>query len=275
LVYAPIVQAACEAHPDILFCVRFHPNQAEIASDLVSPFKAIEQLPNTRIYYPTDQVNSYSLMEWSDVVVTFGSTITVEACWAGKPVIMLGPSYFDELDVSYTPASCGEFVELLGRELVPKNRENAARFAYYHEFDHNPLRYVKFNGKTLVADGFRVRHPLLGQLARWSDNIICNLIKAWVKRSVISRQKKNSHLTEQRHLHSVPPARMPSERCEELDDIQKDISDSGMEIPDLWQDYRIALSSDSDPTGCVDDPLQTRQDALPLVSMMKQPAKVC
>lgn len=188
--YAPIVQAACEAHPDILFCIRFHPNQANVASDVLTPFKAIEQLPNTKIYYPTDQVNSYSLMDWSDVVVTFGSTITIEACWAGKPVIMLGPSYFDQLDVSYTPASPDEFIELLGQELFPKSRENAARVAYYHEHDQDTLRYVKFNGKKLVADGLEVRHPWLGQLARSTDDILCNLIKVWARKAAKANRKK-------------------------------------------------------------------------------------
>lgn len=187
--YAPIVEAACLAHPDYHFCVRFHPNQADVASDIISPFKTIAGLPNVTIYYPTDQVNSYALMDWSDVVVTFGSTMTVEACWAGKSVIMLGPSYFDELDISHNPATCDEFVELLRGEVPPKDRENAARFAYYQCFDQNPLRYVS-TGKRLEPKGFRVLHPLLGQLARSSDDIICNMIKAWAKRSVKASNAK-------------------------------------------------------------------------------------
>ncbi|EMI41814.1 hypothetical protein [Rhodopirellula sp. SWK7] len=191
--YAPVVHAACVAYPDYQFCVRFHPNQADVASDILSPFEATAALPNVKIYYPTDQVNSYSLMDWSDVVVTFGSTMTVEACWAGKSVIMLGPSYFDELDVSHNPETCEEFVELLAQDLPAKDRQNAARFAYYQCFDQNPLRYVK-TGKRLEPIGFRVRHPWLGQLARSSDDILCNVIKAWAKRAVKANQstKNNS-----------------------------------------------------------------------------------
>jgi hypothetical protein len=187
--YATVVEAACLAYPYYQLCIRFHPNQADVASDIVSPFDSIAQLPNVKIYYPTDQVNSYALMDWSDVVVTFGSTMTAEACWAGKSVIMLGPSYFDELDISHNPATCEEFVELLRGEVPPKNRENAARFAYYQCFDQNPLRYVS-TGKRLKPKGFRILHPLLGQLARSSDDIICNVIKAWAKRSVSSNARK-------------------------------------------------------------------------------------
>ena len=188
--YAPVVQAACEAHPDILFCIRFHPNQADVAGDIVSPFDAIRALPNTTIYEPTDQVNSYSLMDWSDVVVTFGSTMTIEACWAGKSVIMLGPSYFDELDVSYNPQSCEEFVDLLGQELSPRNRENAARFASYQERDGNALRYVNHDGGRIGAAGFVMQRPWLGQLARTCDDVVCNVIKLWAKHKVKSGNRK-------------------------------------------------------------------------------------
>ncbi|XZE55292.1 hypothetical protein SH139x_001295 [Planctomycetaceae bacterium SH139] len=187
--YAPIVEAACKANPEIFFCIRFHPNQADVAGDIVSPFDQVSELPNTKIYFPTDQVNSYELMDWSDTVVTFGSTITVEACWAKKPVIMLGPSYFDELDVSYNPSSLHEFIALLSHNLPPKNADNAARFAYYHCHDQNPLRYVETSGKRMEAKGFTLKYGLIGQLARSSDNIACRFIKTWAKRSLKSINK--------------------------------------------------------------------------------------
>jgi len=82
--YGPIVEKACRENPDMFFVVRFHPNQADMAGDLLTPFKKTAELPNVRIHYADEPVNSYSIMEWSDIVVTFGSTITVEACWAGS-----------------------------------------------------------------------------------------------------------------------------------------------------------------------------------------------
>ena len=40
---------------------------------------------------------SYPLMRQSDVVVTYGSTTGVEAGYAERPVIVMGPSAYDEL----------------------------------------------------------------------------------------------------------------------------------------------------------------------------------
>lgn len=164
-------------NPHDLFCIRFHPNQADILSDIISPFREIASLPNVQIYYPNDTANTYTLMEWSDLVITFGSTVTVEACWMGKPVIMLGPGYFDELNVAFTPRNQQEFNDLLLRDLPPGDRTNAARFAWYQEFDSDPLHYVRNDGGRLVPNGMRLFKPWLSQLARSADNVLCHLLK--------------------------------------------------------------------------------------------------
>ncbi len=175
--YASVLKVACQNHPEDLFCIRFHPNQSDIVSDIITPFREIETLPNARVYYPTDTANTYTLVDWSDLVITFGSTVTVEACWAGKPVIMLGPSYFDELDVSYNPQTAEKFAALLQQSLTAKDRTNAARFACYQEFDSDPLRYIRHDGRRLMSNGFRISSPWLSQLARSADNVLCHLVK--------------------------------------------------------------------------------------------------
>ncbi len=177
--YAPIIQEACQQYPEYLFCIRFHPNQADITGDIITPFQGIADLPNTHVYYPTDDANTYTLIEWSDLVVTFGSTVTVEACWMHKPVIMLGPSFFDQLDVSYNPGSRGEFLQLLGQDLALKERQNAARFACFGELDGDPMKYVHHDGRTIRAQGFHIFRPWLAQLARTTDDVFCNAVKKW------------------------------------------------------------------------------------------------
>ncbi|NND99383.1 MAG: hypothetical protein HKN47_18850, partial [Pirellulaceae bacterium] len=111
--YANVVAELCEENPDTLFCIRFHPNQGEMTSDVVSPFDRVRGCKNVHLYLPDDTVNTYHLIEWSDTVITFGSTVTVEACWMGKPVILLGRSFFDGLGVAYVPESMDEALALL------------------------------------------------------------------------------------------------------------------------------------------------------------------
>jgi hypothetical protein len=43
------------------------------------------------------EIDSYTLMRQADVVVTYGSTTGVEAAYAKRPVIVMGPSAYDEL----------------------------------------------------------------------------------------------------------------------------------------------------------------------------------
>ncbi|HIE96558.1 MAG TPA: hypothetical protein EYG03_24130 [Planctomycetes bacterium] len=180
--YASVIDQACREYPEYLFCIRFHPNQADMASDITTPFAGVNSLPNTVVYYPTDTANTYTLIEWSDVVVTFGSTVTVEACWMGKPAIMLGPSFFDQLDISYNPSTSVEFLRLLGQDLAPKDPQNAARVASFEVFDFDPMRYVGHNGKTLVPNGIRLYRPWLSRIARTSENVFCRMVKtcAWL-----------------------------------------------------------------------------------------------
>jgi hypothetical protein len=49
-------------------------------------------------------VDSYALMRQADIVVTYGSTTGIEAAFAGKPVIVMGPSAYDILGC-VTPVS--------------------------------------------------------------------------------------------------------------------------------------------------------------------------
>lgn len=42
-------------------------------------------------------IDSYTLMRQADIVVTYGSTTGVEAAYAGRPVVVMGPSAYDEL----------------------------------------------------------------------------------------------------------------------------------------------------------------------------------
>ncbi|MCH2114548.1 MAG: hypothetical protein MK171_06530 [Pirellulales bacterium] len=151
---AEVVRQACEEFPDYFFCVRFHPNQANILSDITSEFRQLQHLSNVEIYYPDDQVDSYSLIEWSDLVVTFASTVAVEACWAGKAVVQLGPSFFDELGISYTPKSTSEFLQLLGTNLKASPRRGAAQFANYDMNDFDDLKYLEYSSGAGKPIGF-------------------------------------------------------------------------------------------------------------------------
>ncbi|MCH2200468.1 MAG: hypothetical protein MK102_00750 [Fuerstiella sp.] len=221
--YADVIQEACLKNPDYLFCIRFHPNQADMISDVITPFDDVGQLPNVIIYEPTDSANSYTLMEWSDIVVTFGSTVTIEACWMGKPTIMLGPSFYDQLDVSLNPSTMDEFLMALRDDLLPRPAENAAALPMYLEHDCNrdPLRYVGHNGKRMVSAGITLKRKWLSRIASSADNAFCRILKCYsgwyVKRQARIRQVKTrtgtSRNEQSESLNDQKPRTAVSETC--------------------------------------------------------------
>ncbi len=195
--YAGVMHEACMKNPDYLFCIRFHPNQADMISDIRTPFDSIAQLPNVIIYYPTDPANSYTLMEWSDVVLTFGSTVTIEACWAGKPTIMLGPSFYDQLDVSVNPANMDEFLEVIRQDIQPRPARNAAFAAMYMENESDEFQYIGHDGRAMVPAGVPIKRALLSRVARSCDNAFCRIVKSYskwyVQKKTASRSLNHKH----------------------------------------------------------------------------------
>ena len=175
--YAAVVEAACRRFPNDFFVVRFHPNQGKIRSDILTPFAPLEALPNAQIYEPDSGVNSYELIEWSDVVITFGSTVTLEACWAGRPTIMLGPSFFDQLGIALSPATMQQFLELLAGEVPVSDRTNAARAAAFWLADNDPLPNLQGSGNRMTPIGFRRSHRGLARMSRLFEKFASLLIK--------------------------------------------------------------------------------------------------
>ncbi|HCK41995.1 MAG TPA: hypothetical protein DHW22_10215 [Planctomycetaceae bacterium] len=174
---AEVVEQACKAYPEYYFCVRFHPNQSKILSDITSDYHHLQNLSNLRIYYPTDEINTYSLVDWSDVVVTFASTVAIEACWSGKAVVQLGPSFFDQLDISYTPGSLDEFITLLGTNTKPWPNDAAVQFANYDMNDFDELRYLDYSAGEEKPVGFHRKGSALATPAKKANNLANKILQ--------------------------------------------------------------------------------------------------
>ncbi len=177
-----IMRDTCQRFPETLFLIRFHPNQAGIKSDIRSGFAPLEQLPNVRVYGPTDVANTYEMIDQSEIVVAFNSTVGVEACWAGKPSIMLGPSFYDALGVAYTPPTVDEFWALLERDqLKPKDRTGAAQLAYYVLRDGNDLKYIQTEAGKLTHCGFSRRQAWKAVAARNINTVCVNVMRKFMR----------------------------------------------------------------------------------------------
>ncbi|MEZ0184338.1 hypothetical protein AB9T89_19000 [Flavobacterium oncorhynchi] len=114
------------------FILRIHPNLKFLNNSQVQNLEKLKDLNNLIIVDPTSSVSSYSLIDASDKIITFGSTIGIEACYFGKPSILLGMSFFDNLDVAYLPATKNDLFEMINNKILKaKSVENVHIYGYW------------------------------------------------------------------------------------------------------------------------------------------------
>jgi len=113
------------------FYLRIHPNLRNV------PYPSHTKLydlhyKNVTILSPDSPVDSYVLMDNSDKIIVFDSTMAVESAYWGKPVIELSKYMWSLMDVVYTPESEDELWELIDTtDLKCKYNDNCLKYAYW------------------------------------------------------------------------------------------------------------------------------------------------
>lgn len=116
----------------IHYYLRIHPNLKGITHSAHMDLYKLSEFDNITIIGPDESVSTYTLLDSCEKVVTFGSTMGVEACYWGKPSILLGHSLYENLSVCYYPNSTQELMSLiLNKELAPKPNMGALKYGYY------------------------------------------------------------------------------------------------------------------------------------------------
>jgi hypothetical protein len=100
--------------PEYHLYVRLHPNLKGIKySYHTDYYKLKENFSNVTVIAPESPVSTYSLIDSSGKVIVFGTTVGIESVYWGKPVILLGPAFYRNLDCCYVPNSDKELDDLL------------------------------------------------------------------------------------------------------------------------------------------------------------------
>ncbi len=114
------------------YFLRIHPNLKGVPysyhRDL---YKLADEFDCITVIPPESSVSSYALLDIAEKVLVFGSTMGVEACYWGKPVVLVGPAWYSGLDVCYKPKTPSDFISLMKNPLSPKKRIEAIKYAYY------------------------------------------------------------------------------------------------------------------------------------------------
>jgi hypothetical protein len=179
--------------------VRWHPNLAiaGLEEKLVIN-KIIKNSRHVYHYIPESNANSYDLIDFSNYVLTFGSTIGVEATYYGKPSILYGRSYYEDTDAVYVVRNINQLTNLLKTKLIPKNKVNAMKYGYwdrnrgnqkfenlYHDNNYHwyykNMRIKDFNLTDAIKESFLCK--LFIPIYRKLNNFIRKILK---KKKIVS-----------------------------------------------------------------------------------------
>ena len=111
--------------------LRIHPNLKGLQADYHTDLYKLKDKRLT-IIPPESPISSYALMDIAEKVIVMGSTMGVESCYWGKPVISLHKSEYYYLDVTYNPQSKDELIRLLDDNLTSKNKKGALLYGYFY-----------------------------------------------------------------------------------------------------------------------------------------------
>jgi Capsule polysaccharide biosynthesis protein len=139
--------------------IRWHPNLVNAGSGELSRMKqVVKSLPHVLHILPNEKVNSYELVELSNIVITPGSTIGLEAALMGKRVITVGNTTYSNLKFSHVAEDYTSLTQLLQRELPILDPEDAFLYAAYMENKGEDFRFVHWENNHYELQGKKIEY---------------------------------------------------------------------------------------------------------------------
>lgn len=155
----------CSKNSNLELVIRVHPHLAKKSNQEQSRWNELKG-DGVCVISPKDKVDSYALLDSADIVVTYGSTMGMEAAYWGKPSILLGPCAYADTPPVITISAPIELGKLLDHlyELRPANRDLCLPYGNYYMSYGELFRYYK--PKSLSEGEF------LGQRLGWDPGYI-------------------------------------------------------------------------------------------------------
>ena len=134
-----IIKAILERYKDDNtkhFYLRIHPNLTEAKRKKALQIIQINELKkkgykNFTVIEPDDKIDSYSMIDIADKVITFISTMGVESTFWGKPSILAGKSFCDHLGCVYQVKTYDELFKMIDdKDLKPIEQSKTYPYGY-------------------------------------------------------------------------------------------------------------------------------------------------
>lgn len=169
-----IVDSLRDDPGDLHLYVRVHPRKGEKIDRRTAELLRWDE-PFVTVIGPREPISSYALMQAAEQVLTFGSSVGMEAVFWGKPSILAGMCFYRDLGGTYVPRSHAELINLLRQELAPQDVEPALVYGYYlatfgvpfRHWQPSGLKNGSFKGRPIRVDLPTRAGVLLHRGLRW------------------------------------------------------------------------------------------------------------
>jgi hypothetical protein len=167
-----------EDKPDIGVFLREHPNLKNYENFQRKEIRSIKA-KNFYLIPAESDINSYSLLLRSNIVVTFNSTMGIEATYWGIPSILCSNAIYERFDIAYQPSTHDEVIKLILSDLKPIKSIDVLKIGYYNSIDGIDFKYYRpidfFNG-IFLEKNLHETHFFLVLLRKLKKRI-----KFWIK----------------------------------------------------------------------------------------------
>ena len=133
------------------FYLRVHPNLKDSVSSQINRISALN-FHNLSLISADSKVSSYHLLDNCDQIITFGSTMGIEATFWNKPSILVASSVYGD-EAVYKASNYDEVYSVIKSNPLPKNKESAYKYGYYNMVFG--MSYFHFKPETLFRGTYK------------------------------------------------------------------------------------------------------------------------
>ncbi len=142
------------------FYLRVHPNLKDIEYGYLTRLYELQnKYTNLTVIKADSKISSYKLLDNSNKVIVFGSSVGFEASYSNKPVILLGGTFYYFLNCTYIPNDQFELFDLIDNiDLPPKPKLGAYMYAFYLMNHKSFSELISLNPKPFYFLGKNLGH---------------------------------------------------------------------------------------------------------------------
>jgi hypothetical protein len=114
------------------FYIRVHPNLAKVDYGYHKRlYNLSDSFKNVHVISAESEVSSYTLIDQAEKIISFGSSVGIEATYWGKPSIQLAGSFYYYLDGTHKPSTHEELInQIINNNLQPKQKMEAVKYGF-------------------------------------------------------------------------------------------------------------------------------------------------